>query len=550
MSIVELANYFRIVWQRKWVVVLTTLIVFAVVAVISTQLDPVYRAATRLRILTTTQGEVGSLVEYNIWYADRLLNTYVQIIRSRPILDELVQTLNLDEIPEIEVEALANTEVIEIGVIHQDPVLATNAANTLSEILVEQSNSLYTGTGRSATAILGEQLAQNEMELNEARAEYEALFSSSTPSPEQIEDARRIVGLKEDVYFSLLSQYEQARAVEAIRANTVSIIEPATLPEDPFRPNTKLNLALGLMAGLVSGIGLAFLFNNLDHTLYSSAQIEKIAQLPILGEIPNFKNQRPAAFLAAIFPEAEAFRRLRTNIFSLERDLDLQTILVTSPEPTEGKSTLVAGLAFALAQTGRKVIIVDCDLRLPTQHTIYNLSNVVGLADILTGEIEFHKAIQPTRFSGVHVITSGPVLANPFDLIDTAQMRTLLRSLRQEFDMVLLDAPAFLAVTDATSLAIMADSVLLVVRRGLATQQTLQTTCEQLRQHKAKLSGVIVNRTEPPSNHRYQKYYRVGLLDEQIQNIKEQARQQKPESDADTEDKTEPAYPTQTFSKS
>ncbi len=544
-----LLSYVKVIWQRKWIIVVTMLIAAAVAAAITSQLNPVYRATIKLRLLTTTQGEVGSLVEYNIWYADRLLNTYVQIVQSRPILDELMEQVQLDLPPEIEVQALTNTELIEVSVLHDDPRTATDAANALANILIEHSRSLYTGSGRSATEILGEQLAQNEKEVIKARAQYEEVFNEIPPNPERIADARRVITLNEDVYFSLLRQYEQARAVEAIRANTVSIVEPAVFPDEPFKPNMKLNLALGIMVGLVGGLGLAFLFNNLDSTLYDLEQIKQVSRLPVLGEIPKLARKRPIALLASIFPESEAFRRLRTNLFALERELPIQTILITSADPSEGKSTMVAGLAFTMAQAKRKVLIVDADLRLPTQHRIYDLSNEVGLSSVLTGDARWDDAVQSTSIPGIHVLTSGPLSANPFELLSTPGLPIILQQLQQQFDVVLLDTPAFLTVSDATVLAPVVDGVILLVSCGQARRETVRSVCDQLQNHTARVLGIIVNRAQKKPSRQYQKYYRaaMALQDKSYLHL---ARVGKSDPARDAGAASDPAYQPHTFSKS
>ncbi len=545
----ELLSYVKVIWQRKWIIVVTMLIAAAVAAAVTSQLKPVYRSTIKLRLLTTTQGEVGSLVEYNIWYADRLLNTYVQIVQSRPILDELMEQVQLELPPEIEVQALTNTELIEVSVLHDDPRVATHAANAMADILIEHSRNLYTGSGRSATEILGEQLVQNEKELNKARAHYEEVFNEIPPNPERIADARRVITLNEDVYFSLLRQYEQARAVEAIRANTVSVVEPALFPEEPFKPNIKLNLALGIMVGLVGGLGLAFVFNNLDSTLYDLEQIKQVTRLPVLGEIPKLARKRPTALLASIFPESEAFRRLRTNIFALERELPIQTILVTSADPSEGKSTMVAGLAFTMAQAKRKVLIVDADLRLPTQHRIYDLSNEVGLSSVLAGDVRWDDAVQPTSIPGIQVLTSGPLAANPFELLSTPSLPIILQQLQQQFDVVLLDTPAFLTVSDASVLAPVVDGVILLVGCGQARRETVRSVCDQLQSHTARILGVIVNRTQKKPSRQYQKYYRaaMALQDKSYLHL---ARVGKSDPARDAGTASDPAYQPHTFSKS
>lgn len=500
----ELRAYLAILWRRKGVIAVTVAVTVIVTVIGTLMMTPIYVASTTLRVATAASGPVEA-VRYDVIYADRLMNTYTKIATSRPVLQELTQKLGLDTPPQIELEILANTELMQITVEDQNPILAAEAANTLAEILTAQNRELSTGGGKTAQEILSEQLAQMEDELNQARREYESLVVQLPEDSKRITAASRAIELKEQVYTTLLNQYERARVAEAVRANTVSIVEPAVVPQTPSKPRQELNIALGVMVGLVGGLGLAFLFENLDTTLYTTEQIEAVTESATLGQIPTIVSQQQITFLNGNSPQGEAFRRLRTNIFMLDPETPLQTLLVASAEPGEGKSTIVANLALAMAQSGRKVIIVDGDLRLPTLHQIFNLLNEIGLSSILRQEVMLAEAVQDSQIPGVQVLTSGPLPPNPAELLGSPQMTTLLEQLRQQFDLVLLDTPALLAVTDAVVLALAVDGVILVVGCTQARQETVEAACRQLTAVKARLIGVIVNRAEQAGS--YYHYY-------------------------------------------
>jgi succinoglycan biosynthesis transport protein ExoP len=527
----ELRTYLAILWRRKWVIAVTLVVTVTVVVIGTLMATPKYVASTTLRVLTATGGSVD-WVEYHVMYADRLMNTYAQIATSGPVLEELVLKLSLDGPPQIEVEVLANTELMQITVEDPNPILAREAANALAEILVTQSRELYTGGGRTAQEILSEQLAQIEDESNQARREYESLVTQSPEDSERIAAASRSVELKQETYAMLLEQYERARVTEAIRANVLSVVEPAVVPQAPSKPRQALNIALGFMVGLAGGIGLAFLFENLDTTLHTTEQIEEVTELPTLGEISTARRQRQIAFFNGNSPQGEAFRRLRTNIFALsfsvrdttvapdmafrrlptdifglDHDPPLQTLLVTSAEPKEGKSTIVANLAFAIAQSGRKVIVVDGDLRRPILHKIFDLSNEIGLSSILRQEVTLDEAAQDSKIPGVQVLTSGPLPPDPAELLGSPQMSALIEQLTQQFDMILLDTPAFPAVADVAVLAPSVDGVVLVVGRAQARGEAVRAARQQLTNVKARLVGVVVNRAKQDSSHRYYKYH-------------------------------------------
>jgi capsular exopolysaccharide synthesis family protein len=181
--------------------------------------------------------------------------------------------------------------------------------------------------------------------------------------------------------------------------------------------------------------------------------------------------------------------------------------LVTSAVPKEGKSTAVSNLAFAVAQTGRRVVVVDAHLRLPTLHKVFSLSNRVGLSSVLEDRASLEEAIQETGIAGVQVLTSGPLPPNPAELLSSPQMTALVERLTRQYDMVLLDTPSVLAVADAAALARSADGVLLVVERAQARQETVRAATQQLSDVKAHPIGIVINRSQPDGTYDY--YTRV-----------------------------------------
>jgi Mrp family chromosome partitioning ATPase len=264
---------------------------------------------------------------------------------------------------------------------------------------------------------------------------------------------------------------------------------------------------------------LAFLLENLDTTLHTTEQIERVTELSILGQVPAASKGQQVAFSNGNSPQAEAFRRLRTNLFNIDRDPPLKTLLVTSAEPGEGKSTVVANLAFTLAEAGRRVIVIDANLRRPALHHIFDVSNEIGLSNLLTAdpepadillsfqrhlaptltsslkrEVDFVQAVADRRVAGVPVLTSGPIPANPAALLGSSRMVDLLQRLSQRYDLVLLDASSLLEVADALVLAPLVDGVLLVIGSGQVREEAVQSACQQLMAVNARSVRLIVNR--------------------------------------------------------
>jgi capsular exopolysaccharide synthesis family protein len=504
---VELLAYFKIVWKRKWIVVSTTVLATVAAVVITLLLPRLYTASVRLRILTTPQGEIGSLLQYDLYYADRLMNTYVELMTSQTVRQELTERMGYDTQPKIAAEVVANTELLEVSVSHEDPVQAQRAANTLGEILVDQSRELYAGHGVTAADTLQAQLDQFKIELDAARDDYFQLVNETPENTEAIEGAQRSVQTREEIYYSLLERYEQARTVEAIQSNTVSIAEPAALPLEPSSPILLLNLGLGGVLGLVSGLGLAFIFENLDSRLDSPDQIEAATKLPILAEVPSARWRQQTQYLFTIYPYAEIFHRLRINLFGRAQDKPLHTLLITSADLAEGKSTIALNLASAVALAGHKVILIDADLRNPSLHERLSLPNEVGLNDVLGGRATLDEAVQGTQPFGLHVLTSGIHSGPPVQLMDSHRFSALLDEVKAEYDVVLIDSPAFMAVAESAVLASLVDGVLLIFRNNWVRRDSAERMLEELAIQDAKVLGVAVNRTNRRNYRRYKEYY-------------------------------------------
>ncbi len=507
----DLKSYLAILKGNIWVVMTTFVVTVAVVTIISFATTPTYTASTTLRVATASTGNI----DYSDYiYADRLLNTYIRLATSSPVLDELASKLNLQKAPATKVETIPNTELIKISIDSQDPSVAQNAADSLSQILIDQGRELYSGGGQSALEILSEQLAQADEELNLARQEYDTYLLQPGSDKEKASNMEVAIQLKEKTYATLLDQYDQARLKEIERKNMITVVEPAEFPITPSKPNKLLNISLGSVIGLVGGVGLAFLFENLfGSRLYSSKQIEAVTELNTIGKIPTIEKKRMVGFKRKkgeryFFPFNEAFRRLHVQILiqnsRLPSRYSNKIFMITSSEPSEGKSTITANLAIAIAQSGKNVIIIDCDLHIPKQHKIFGLSNTIGLSNILSDkESDKSGTVQKTKYNGLFVITSGPMSKSNTKLLGSEKMTELIQSLENDFDIILLDTPAFLAVADSAQLAPIVDGVVLVVRRNYIREDALREACRQLKDINARVVGLVVNEAERNGTYYY-----------------------------------------------
>jgi len=538
---VEIRRYLQILESRKWVVIVTAIVTLIVVTLGSFRMTRIYSASAMVRVAAGLNSSV-SYVDLN--YSERLIRTYVQLLKSRPFLEEVITRLDLDVGPQnlagaIKVEPLTDTELIRISVESARPQDAAEIANALGALLVEQEQKMYYGQGKSAREILQGQVTILEDQLRQDRALL-AKLSGSTPNPDQsleasIQDLTAKVRSEEQTYTTLLGQYDKARVDEAVRANSIGIVEPAVAPGAPSKPNLKLNIVLGALVGVMGGIGLAFLFENLSPMIFSTDDLEKTAGAPLLGQIPSFKIQkgtRQETILlnhsAAQSPAGEALRVLSANLLALAgealpttgsgrgrptsvpsvsgmfSEARPKTVLVSSVEPRAGKTTILINLAVAIAQAGRQVVLVDGDLRKPKVHKVLDVREEPGLSDVILDPSQLSTALQETEVRGVRVLACGSAQPDPAVILSAPAVRQVIHELAEEADIVLWDSPPIFASADATLLARMVDGVVLLVGRTRTQREAVQAACQQLADVKAKLLGIIVNRADEDG--RYKDY--------------------------------------------
>jgi succinoglycan biosynthesis transport protein ExoP len=511
----DLKTYIDIILRRKWVVLITVVVTVAVVAFGTWRMTPTYKAIATLRIATAS----ASSTSLDYQFADRLINTYIIVATSQPLLDELNKQLGLSRPLQISVEAIANTELITISVEDYDPNLAVTAANTLGDILIAQGSEYYSGSGNSPSETLKVQVDQAESDLNQVRLNYFQLLAKNQPDQADLVAIGKEVDLKQQIYNTLLSQYAQLRAKEAVQANMISVVSPASFPETPSKPNKLLYLGIGLVVSLISGFGLVLIVENLDTTLFSAATILAVAQLPMLGRIPEErkKKNRQVQMMENTY-YAEAYLRLRTNLLKIKtiEDSSCKTLLITSALQGEGKSTIISNLAYLLTQTGKRVILVEADLRHSSLHKIFELPNQLGLSDYLLGKADLDEIIQPTLYPGLSVITKGQstTTTEPVNLLSSSRMQALLQELFFLRDLILIDTPSVLAVTDTSVIAPLVDGVLLVVKRAFVGKEKLEAAIEQLASVKANLIGLIINNEK--INHNLYEYRSYSVRKEEI----------------------------------
>jgi capsular exopolysaccharide synthesis family protein len=313
------------------------------------------------------------------------------------------------------------------------------------------------------------------------------------------------------------------------KGNEVSVETYSRVPKAPIGPPRVRNTLIAFLLSLVAGIGLAFLLDFLDDTVKSLDDIDRYIHLPALAMIPASLKDRgrlkgivgspgpsePSETTAlamiddARSPIAESYRHLRTSLLLSSAGQPPKTILVTSSQPSEGKTTTAINTAFMLAQTGADVLIIDCDLRRPRLHAEFEISNARGLTTWLSGEQDLDGLIQScARSSNLKILTSGPVPPNPAELLGSAEMRRLLTLLSERFNHIIIDSPPAISFTDASILSTMVDGVILVVHGGRSSRAVVRRAKQHLLDVGAHIFGVVLNNVKlETQDYYYSSYY-------------------------------------------
>jgi polysaccharide biosynthesis transport protein len=356
---------------------------------------------------------------------------------------------------------------------------------------------------------------QEANKLNESAIEYSIL--------------KRDLDSNRTLYEGLLEKLKEAGVTAGLRSNNFRIINAARVPSFPSEPNIPRNLSFALVLGIISGVGLAFVLENMDNTVRTPEQAQIISGLPSLGMIPlgsksgHGTNGKRLALTASkevvetvtqIRPQsqmAESYRALRTSLLLSNLGAPPKVIMVTSARPQEGKTTTSINTAIVLAQKGVRVLLIDADLRRPSVHKTLGMGPRSGLSNVLTGSATVQQTITTSPIlPNLLIMPAGTPPPNPAELLASSNMRDLIAELRQQFDHIVIDTPPTLSVTDAVVMSPRADATILVIRSGHTTKQALRRARDILTQVNAHVAGVLLNAVDLTSPDYYYYYEYQG----------------------------------------
>ena len=494
----ELNKYIFPLRKWWWLVAASTLIA-AIFSSLSVLRQPaIYQARTTLMIGTTITNPNPSSNE--LFLGQQLAAAYADLANREIVRNATKNSLGMSQLPEYFAQALPNTQLIAITVNDIDPERAQIVANELAAQMIHLSPVSGQSDERVRQDFVRERLNSLEVQIQETEVEIEKLQEelANTFSAQQINNKQdQIASLQsklstmENNYGLLLSNTQQGAI------NTLTIIASAELPSRPMGSLKGLTILLAAAAGFVLAAGTAYLLEYLDDSLKSPDTVMNLFSAPILGRIfeqaDGINENRLYDADDSNHPLTEPFRALRTEIDLAEMGQRLKTILVTSPDSGDGKTSVAVNLALSISQRGKKVFLLDADLRKPKIHKLFGLANDEGLADVVFARAVFDWRIGIKEVKQISVLTAGNKPADPAELLSSEKMALFLTELKEVADVVIIDGPP-LFVPDAMILASKVDGVLMVVRPAHTRQSLAKASMEHIKLVGAKVVGVVLNR--------------------------------------------------------
>jgi capsular exopolysaccharide synthesis family protein len=511
---VSIAQYLEVL-RRRWLwIVLTPAILVGLSLYNDVRAEPVYSAQVEMLLQSTASENIFTTSPVQADPA-RALQNELRIIRSRTVREAVAKKYGKP----ISAGAVAGGEddIIILSATANTGAEAAKRANLYAETYQSTRLEAILADLTAAKAVIRQQITDFQKQVDDINKPLIALDEEirNTPSTDpryeslvaNRERQREITDAARTEAQNQLNDYQQRLQVLQLseRLTTtggVQILNPASVPSSPVSPTTIRNAVQALVIGLFLGIALAFLRDQLDDSLRTKADVERaVKDLPTLALVPEYGGLRlgdRSATLTTIespmSAAAEAYRGLRTSIQYASLDKPLKTIQITSASASEGKSTTVANLAVAFAQAGVRVVVVGADLRKPAVHRMLQVQGGIGLTSVVIGQLTLSEAIQTSPLNpNIDVLACGPLPPNPSEMLNHDRTGRILRSLAEQYEMVFIDCPPVLPVTDSLVLSRHADATLVAVFANVTTRRTARRAVEMLRQVGSPLLGFVIN---------------------------------------------------------
>lgn len=507
----DLRTYLRVVRRRKWIVVLATAVVVATAVAASSTQTPVYQATAQL-LITPTVNTSSVLNQSGAASSPSIqdVQTQMHLITSRPVEDIVKSQLGIA--PPVSVAEVGQTTVVQVRSSSTNAAQAALVANSYANAYLSSQRDRAISNLQSAGTQIQARIDDLQKQIDALNARVAAIPAKDQPT------FLANLGSQRDNLFTQQGVFKQQLAQLQLNASVATsggqVVTPAITPTVPTSPRPKRIAFLSLVVGLFFGVGVCFVLDYLDDSVRSREDADRAAHgLPDLGLIPRIGGwkitDRPQviSIVEPKSPAAEAYRTLRTSIQFVALDHPLRIVQVTSPNAGEGKTTTTTNLAVALASAGERVCICCCDLRRPRSHEFFGLDNAVGFTSVILGQESTSAAIQPVPgIERLSLLASGPLPPNPSELLASERAREVIRSLAATYDIVLLDSPPVLPVTDAAIISASADATILVINMGDSTRREIGRAVEVLGRVHATLVGTVLNGVSGETSDGYYSY--------------------------------------------
>jgi non-specific protein-tyrosine kinase len=504
----EIRGYLQTLWKWRRLLIICTLGAGIAGFLVSSLIPPTYEA--RVLLMSNQSTNTGFIDYSSLLGQQQVFDTYPELLRTRVILESVISNLGLKTDPErlvkqIEITPLPDTQLLEVKVQNEN---AQRAADIANEIVLTFLNQRYS-----------EQQVQ-DIELYEysVTLQMTSLDRAIEITKADIERARAISGLltqqelvalqshltqQQTTYASLLAGYLNLQAQKSQLLDVV-VAEPAYAPSEDIGPSRLLYSVIAAASGGIIAASVAFFIEYLNDTFDTPEEAQQVLGLPDLGSIPLIQLSEGFSSMRITngrwSPLGEAFRVLRTNIEFVRMDESVRTILVTSPSPGEGKTSMVVNLGIVMAQNGLKVLLVGTDLRHSSLHRVLDIPNKTGFTSLLLESGDLASTVVNTYTENLYVLPSGPLPPNPSELLGSPRVVELIEELQAFAEIIIFDAPPVLVCADAIVLSSRVDGVLFVVDSTSTRKDAAVRALSRLTNVKANILGVILNKAKVGSS--------------------------------------------------
>jgi len=510
----DIRIYLRGILRWWWLIIISTGIAAAASYYASSQQPRIYQTATTLLVGQVIQKSNPTGQDFATM--ELLAESYAQIVARQPILQATIDSLGLDMNwgtlqGRVYAYAVPRTQLLSIAVQDESPDRAMAIADEIAYQLILQSPSSPENQAREGRSdFVQSQLDDLESRIQTAKARVSELETelANALSARQIQDLQTEISNLEALINSWQVNYSDL--LDFLQGgdspNYLTVIEPAQMPYEPVSPNIQLNVLLAAIVGFVVAFCAALLLEYIDDTIKSADDLGATTNMTVLGSVNRIDGKeyrdKLITSLNPFSPVSEAYRILRTNLQFMTFDQPINSIMLTSANPGEGKSVTAANLAVIMAQADLKTIVIDADLRRPTLHKIFQVGNLEGLTDMLRqANFDIESQLKASGIDNLQVITSGPLPPNPSELLSSQRMVELMKRLEDIADVVIFDSPPVLAVTDAAVLSSRVNGVILITQAKHTRRGATKEAVQRLEHVGANLLGCVLNQLSGRGNY-------------------------------------------------